>query len=141
VGIPVTTERRQSPRRKVKLVEKIGGWGKIEYIHHLSCGHSETRKRIAPSSEIACVRCLREEAMKKEIRALSRVSPLVVGNDDTFFDDELKIERTRAALAAKFGVPLDAIDVISEYISGKLIIRSATIYLSATDVDKLTKNN
>jgi len=79
--------------------------------------------------------------MKKEIRALSRVSPLVVGNDDTFFDDELKIERTRAALAAKFGVPLDAIDVISEYISGKLIIRSATIYLSATDVDKLTKNN
>lgn len=58
-----------------------------------------------------------------------------------FFDDELKIERTRAALAAKFGVPLDAIDVISEYISGKLIIRSATIYLSATDVDKLTKNN
>ncbi|MEY3099473.1 MAG: hypothetical protein RIS63_361 [Bacteroidota bacterium] len=139
--LAMTTERRQAPRKKIKLVEKAGSWGKLQYVHHLVCGHTETRKRLAPSSEIACVQCFREEQTKEEMRALSRVSPLVYGDDNSFIDEELKIERTRAALASKFGVPLDAIDVASEYLSSKLIIRSATIYLSALDVDKLTKNN
>lgn len=137
----MTTERRQAPRRKIKLIEKSGQWGKLQYVHHLTCGHTETRKRQAPSSEIACVQCLREETVREEIRALSRVSPLTYGDDNSFVDEELKVERTRAALASKFGVPLDAIDVASEYISGRLIIRSATIYLSAKDVEKLTANN
>lgn len=137
----MTTERRQAPRKKIKLIEKSGSWGKLHYVHHLVCGHTETRKRQAPSDEIACVQCLREETMRQEIRALSRVSPLAYSDEQSFVDEELKIERTRAALSSKFGVPLDAVDVASEYISGKLIIRSATIYLSSLDVDKLTSTN
>jgi len=137
----MTTERRQAPRRKVKSVEKTGSWGKFHYVHHLACGHTETRKRLAPSDEIACVQCLREEQKKEEMRALTRISPIFYGDDNSFIDEELKIERTRASLASKFGIPLDAIDVASEYVLSKLIIRGATIYLSALDVDKLTKNN
>lgn len=137
----MTTERRQAPRRKIKLIEKIGSWGGYQYVHHLVCGHTETRKRQAPSNEIACVQCLKEENKKQELRALSRISPIAYGEEFSFVDEEIKIEKTRAALASRFGVPHDAVDVVSEYISGKLIIKSATIYLSASDVDKLTSGN
>lgn len=137
----MTTERRNAPRRKIKLIDKTGSWGKFQYVHHLVCGHSETRKRQAPSNEVACIQCLRLEIQTQEIRALSRVSPISYGSQDSFIDEELKIERTRASLAAKFGVPLDAIDLPAEYVSGNLIIKSATIYLSAQDVEKLTKPN
>jgi hypothetical protein len=137
----MTTERRKAPRKKIKYIQKIGSWGKYEYVHHLVCGHVETRKRKAPTSEIACVICLKTEEKKQEIRALSRISPLISGNEDYLINEELKIERARGLLGAKFGIPLDAVDISSEYFDGKLIIRGATIYLSSQDVDKLTKIN
>lgn len=137
----MTTERRKAPRKKIKYVQKIGSWGKYEYIHHLVCGHTESRKRKSPTSEIACVICLKTEEKKQEIRALSRTSPLIIGNEDYLVDEELKIERARGLLGAKFGIPLDAVDILSEYFDGKLIIKSAIIYLSSQDVDKLTKTN
>jgi hypothetical protein len=135
----MTTERRRAPRRKIVRIEKIGKWGSVTYHHHLSCGHMESRKREAPSDEIACPWCLRAEEKDKEIKSLTR-APIVLAFEDALADEEIKIERTRAALASKFGVPQDAVDVNSEDVMGTLVIRSATIYLSAQDVARATNN-
>lgn len=136
----MTTEHRRAPRRKIVSIDKSGSWGNVEYRHHLSCGHIETRKRQAPTGEIACAWCLRAEIKDKEIKSLVGAQPKpLLGIDSEFADDELAIERTRATIAARFGVPGDAVDIASEDINGRLVIKSATIYLSARDVDKLTR--
>lgn len=136
----MATERRNSPRQKIKEIKRIGKWGDVAYHHVLSCGHVEVRKRAASTSEIACTWCLRAREKDKEIKALTKISFLQT-EDQALADDEVRIERKRAALASRFGVPVDAVDIASEDISGKLIIRSATIYLSARDVDNLTSSN
>lgn len=136
----MTTERRRAPRRKITQIDKTGTWGKVEYRHLLSCGHVETRKRIAPSDEIACTWCLRAEAKEKEIRSLVAAQPrTLITVDSEAMDDEVAIERARSTIAARFGIPVDAVDVASEDFNGRLIIRNATIYLSANDVQKLLK--
>jgi hypothetical protein len=137
----MTTEHRRAPRKKITQIHKSGSWGKVEYHHHLECGHIEVRKRSAPTGEIACAWCLRAEVRDKEIKALVGAKPVaLLPIDSEFADDELTIERTRATIAARFGVPVDAVDITSGDFNGRLVVRSATIYLSATDVDKLTRH-
>jgi len=133
----MTTERRRSPRRKIIRIEKIGKWGDVTYHHHLSCGHMESRKRASPTNEIACPWCLKAEEKDKELRAMTR-NPVVLAFDDALADEEIKIERARAAVASRFGVPQDAVDIKSEDVLGLLVIRSATVYLSAQDVARAT---
>lgn len=133
----MTTERRRSPRRKVVEIKRIGAWGDVSYHHVLSCGHTEIRKRSASTDELACAWCLRAEQKNEEIKALTaRMRPLRT-EDEALADDEVKIERTRAALATRFAIPVDAVDILAEDISGQLIIRSATIFLSSQDVTRL----
>jgi len=132
----MTSERRRSPRRKIAEIKRVGAWGHVSYHHVLACGHTEIRKRAASTGELACAWCLRAEQKASEIRAL--VGPRVIRTEDeALADDEVKIERTRAALATRFSIPVDAVDVLSEDISGQLVIRSATIFLSARDVTRL----
>lgn len=135
----MSTERRRSPRRKVVEIKRIGAWGDVSYHHVLSCGHTEIRKRSSSTPELACAWCLRAETKNEEIKALTRMRP-VRTEDEALADDEVKIERTRAALASRFAIPIDAVDVLAEDISGELIIRSATIFLSAKDVARLVDN-
>jgi hypothetical protein len=130
----MTTEKRRSPRKKVVSVEKTGTWGNVRYKHVLSCGHSDTRAReVKPGKDVACEWCLRAEEKDQEIKALTR-PPIVLAFDSSLADEEVKIERARAAIASKFGVPQDAVDVKAEDVSGTLVVRSATVYLSAQDV-------
>jgi hypothetical protein len=135
----MTTDRRRSPRRKIVRIEKIGKWGSVTYHHHLSCGHTESRKRASSTDEIACPWCLKTEAKDKEMKALTR-NPTVIAFDNELADEEIKIERARAAVAGRFGVPQDAVDIKSEDVFGSLIIRSATVYLSAQDVARVTNS-
>jgi hypothetical protein len=111
----MTTERRKAPRRAIVSIEKIGAWGQLTYQHKLSCGHIDVRKRKASSSDIACMWCLR--AKEKQV--------------------ETRIEKTRAAIASRIGVPMEAVDVASEDINGQLVIRSAVVYLSSRDVIRI----
>lgn len=135
----MTTDRRRSPRRKIVRIEKVGKWGSVVYHHHLSCGHLETRKRASSTGEIACPWCLKAEEKDKELKALTR-NPTVLAFDDALADEEIKIERARAAIASRFGVPQDAVDIKSEDVFGSLVIRSATVYLSAQDVARASNS-
>lgn len=135
----MTTERRRAPRRKVVGIEKTGRWGNYVYSHELSCGHKDVRKRAATSSEIACMWCLRAEEKNIELKRLSAPPAQNVFYDDNLADEEIKIEKTRAALAAKIGVPMEAVDISAEDVAGALVIRSAIVYLSARDVARIAE--
>jgi hypothetical protein len=134
----MTTERRRAPRKKITSIEKVGRWGQVVYNHKLSCGHIDSRKRAATSDEIACMWCLRAEEKDAEIKKLSAPPVQSVFYDDNLAEEETRIEKTRAALAARIGVPMEAVDVAAEDVNGILVIRSAVLYLSARDINRIT---
>jgi len=134
----MTTERRRAPRKKITSIEKVGRWGQVVYNHKLSCGHIDSRKRAATSDEIACMWCLRAEEKDAEIKKLSAPPVQSVFYDDNLAAEETRIEKTRAALAARIGVPMEAVDVAAEDVNGLLVIRSAVLYLSARDINRIT---
>jgi hypothetical protein len=133
----MTTERRRAPRKKITSIEKTGRWGHLVYHHKLECGHIDVRKRAATSDEIACMWCLRAEEQDVEIKKMT--APLVqnVFYDDNLAAEETRIEKTRAAIAARIGVPMEAVDISSEDVAGLLVIRSAVVYLSARDIVRI----
>lgn len=135
----MTTERRRAPRRKIVSVEKTGRWGQLSYVHNLACGHNDVRKRAATTDEIACMWCLRAEEKDKELKKLTAPAVQSVFYDDNLADQEIRIEKTRAALASRIGVPMEAVDISAEDISGELVIRSAIVYLSAKDVARIAE--
>jgi hypothetical protein len=57
--------------------------------------------------------------------------------DDNLAEEETRIEKTRAAIAARIGVPMEAVDIAAEDMGGVLVIRSAVVYLSARDVNRI----
>lgn len=135
----MTTERRKAPRRKIKSIEKIGKWGQVSYNHNLVCGHVDIRKRAATSDEIACMWCLRAEEKEAELKKLT--SPPVSQSflhDDNLAAEETKIEKVRATISARIGVPMEAVDVAAEDVNGQLVIRSAVVYLSPRDISRIT---
>jgi len=132
----MTTEHRRSPRRKVLNIEKTGPWGKVVYVHHLECGHTERRKRAATTPELACAWCLRAREKDKEIKSLSAI-PLVADAEPNLADEEIRVEKLRSLIAARFSVPSDAVDISVEYVSGSLVVRHGLVYLSPNDLARL----
>jgi len=133
----MTTEHRRAPRRKVVSIDKVGKWGQVEYLHALECGHTESRKRVARTDEIACAWCLRTESRDDDIRSLG--TPLTAYDDGpSLVDEEIKIEKIRSILAARFGVPVDAVGLSVEDAAGSLVVKNCVIYLSSSDVARLT---
>ena len=133
----MTTEKRRAPKQTVLSIEKTGRWGQYVYSHTLTCGHKDVRKRAATSTEIACIWCLRANEKDKELKQMSSSVPEVFFIDENLAEQETKIEKIRASIASKIGVPMEAIDISTEDVLGVLVIRSAMIYLSAKDVSRI----
>ena len=136
----MTTEHRKAPRRDIVEISREGAWGKVKYRHLLSCGHTEVRPRASTSPKLACAWCLRADKKDDEIKALSAgAMPTYVDVDEQSAEEEIAVNRTRASLAARFKIPLDAIDVVVADVNGNLLIKHALVFLSSSDVVRLTK--
>jgi hypothetical protein len=134
----VTTERRRAPRRQVVEISREGAWGKVKYKHVLECGHTEIRARAASTSHLACAWCSRAEEKNKEIKALSAGAAIKYrDSDERYISNEISISKTRASLSAKFGVPLESIDVAVNDVNGIFQIQYALVFLSSSDVDRI----
>jgi hypothetical protein len=81
--------------------------------------------------------CLRAEEQAAELKKLTAPPIQSVFYDDNLAEEETRIEKTRAAIAARIGVPMEAVDVAAEDVNGVLVIRSAVVYLSARDIGRL----
>jgi hypothetical protein len=47
----------------------------------------------------------------------------------------------KAAIASRFKIPLEAIDIVATDISGNLVVKHALVFLSSSDVARITKPN
>jgi len=132
----MTTEHRKSPRRKIKSIERIGTWGNLKYHHLLECGHTEVRVRASSAPKLACAWCLRVEDKKDELLSLVSTGNQNDENFDEIFIKQLDNEsRVRAEISKRLQVPVDAIDVTIDEITG---IRAARIFFSPSDVSRMT---
>jgi hypothetical protein len=122
----------------VLSIERTGSWGKVEYRHRLTCGHTEVRKRPSSAPKIACALCVVAEAKAVELRALTQPrkheleplpdSPDVVADD--IAEAELEIQKLRGALASFLSCSPEAIDVVMEVDEeGKLEAQYVHIFL------------
>lgn len=137
----MTSERRRAPKRLVVGIERTGRWGQVTYQHKLSCGHVESRPRAAISQTLACAWCLRSETVDAEMKALTQPQkPQHIKEEQSIVDLEMSVEKLRAGIASKFSVPVDAVDISVQDISGEMVVTSAIVFLSAIDVDRLGRS-
>jgi hypothetical protein len=58
-------------------------------------------------------------------------------DEDDMSSGEVEVSRTRASLASILGIPQDAVEILAIDSLGVLEIRSAYIFLSASDIRKV----
>lgn len=135
---------RKAPKRGVLEISKKGTWGKYEYWHRLDCGHTEIRKRAAPTDKIACRLCVKAEAKGKELIALVTVPQRQVFEEDLIPLEEdhlveLEAGGLRGALASALEIPQEAVDIVVSDVDGRLTVSSVVIFLSALDAKRIAK--
>lgn len=135
----MTTEHRKAPRRDVVEISREGAWGKVKYRHLLSCGHTEVRPRAASTPKLACAWCLRAVEKDVEIKALSAgIQTQIADINEQLAKEEIDISKTKAAIALRFQIPQEAIDIVVSDVNGNLVIKHALLFLSARDVSRLS---
>lgn len=75
-----------------------------------------------------------------EMKALvSALKPSVDNLDELIAKEEIDISRMKASIAAKFNIPIEAIDIVAEDVNGKLTVKNALLFLSSGDVARLSQ--
>jgi hypothetical protein len=133
-----STEHRRAPRKSVVEIRKVGSWGNIVYHHVLECGHIEKKPRASTSPKLACAWCLRAEEVEKSLTMLALPSNRAVIDDEDSASVETSIMSAQATIAARLGINTDAVDIVLHDVNGTLEIKYATVFLSASEVRKIT---
>lgn len=114
--------RKSAPQRLVVEIVKTGEWSKVQYIHKLECGHSESRKRAASTDKIACINCVKAERAEQILSNLARPVIIEPPIEEAWIDNigediantEQEINFIRAGIANSLGIPAEAVDVVME---------------------------
>lgn len=125
------TIRRSAPRREVIEVVKTGEWGEVTYRHRLSCGHVESRKRPAKTEIIGCATCVQVKALEERTRDEGRFDV------DDLASIEVSVAQMRASIAARCGVPQEAVDVVMA--DGGYRLAYVTVLFDAESAVRFTK--
>lgn len=103
---------KSAPRRLVRHIDRRGDWGDVTYHHHLSCGHTEIRKRKTPHVVLACSGCLTAQQFAAGLTLTpERHSPPAFSDVDENAGLETEVGRVRAGLAKRFEVSSESVDV------------------------------
>ena len=132
---------KAAPRKEIVRIEKTGSWGQVEWLHHLECGHIESRKRKSSTKVLACTSCVLADRQKEQFVELSRVAGDVELLDELgskLAVGERTVAQIRAALAARFAVPDDAVEVVVDDDSGTLEVSYAVVLLTLDEIRRLT---
>lgn len=129
--------RKSAPRQQVTSIERIGSWGRVEYHHHLACGHTAIRKRASTTEVLACDGCVLAQEHQ-----ISLAKQDTHGTDDDIYDplhSEIAITEKdtaiiKAGLVALFEVPAEAVDLVIGDDDGVLRLQYAVILLSADEI-------
>lgn len=133
-------ERRQAPKQKILYINRVGAWGKVRYEHKLACGHSELLPRASTAKKIACMWCVKAQEKDEELKKLispQKNSSQILDMDEFMSQDEMQVNRTRASIAAMLQIPVDAVGIVSTDVGGRLVVKSAYIFLSSGDITRI----
>lgn len=95
------------------------------------------------SNSISCTECGRSDTRKndQETKPSNDFSailpPTMLDFSDETSQDEIEIRKLQANLASVLGIPTEAISMISSDVRGRLVVKSAYIFLSATDIKSM----
>lgn len=138
---------KKAPQRDVLSIDRTGEWGKVEYLHRLSCGHTESRKRPSVAPKIACSWCVVAVAKDEELRGLAVRQTVIteVPLDDIITYDEDSIHdvdagRLRAGLVSALGIPPEAVEVVAEVDEeGNLATSYVVLFIDLSTATRLAK--
>lgn len=143
--------KKKAPQRDVKEINRVGNWGRVEYHHVLSCGHTEIRKRAMPTPKVACTSCVLASQMDVQTKQIAirgnegRIiegidAADIIGTESYQFAGEININRAQSAIAKHLGIPLEAVDVVSEIgDNGELNITYAVIFMDASQIKMIMR--
>lgn len=140
--------KKSAPQRTVVDIIKTGSWGNVEYLHKLDCGHTEIRKRHAPTSVISCTGCVKAQMAKDTLAQLATKPTVFVDVADIhdsvaaeIASSEQEIGRTRASLAAALGVTVADVElIVTENDNGSLVVSQAMVFLGPSVINNLIKS-
>jgi hypothetical protein len=141
-----SVNKKAAPRRLISRIEKIGSWGQVEWLHHLECGHAESRKRKAGTEYLACTGCVLAKKHEEQVNQTKRQVELLDLVDDPDVLDPLGVQlaagersvaQIRAELSTRLGVPSDSIEVIVDDESGELGVSYALVLLTAEEIRRV----
>lgn len=117
----------------VMRVDRVGGWGSVNYHHSLECAHTEVRRRCAKVGDrIACVRCQEVLERRAELAELAPINQ--ISNTDEAVAAEMTQEsRIKANIASLLGIPADTIAVALGP------TRQIVIFISPEEVTRLSR--
>lgn len=138
--------KKSAPQKQVLEIVKVGQWGKVEYQHILDCGHVEVRKRPSKTDKIACAWCVVASEKQRELKTLTVVPPPVIEEPWDFYDDgavdEIRLAKTRSALAHIFGCPQESIEIVSSVDeNGQLTVNYVSIFLDLGQAERIIKQS
>jgi len=134
--------KKSAPQRAVLSIERVGGWGKVEYYHGLECGHTEIRKRASTAPQIACTWCVVASDKGRELHALRIVQSPVIDEVWDFYDssvtDEVTVAKMRGDIANAVGCSQENVELVSTVDEdGVLRVMYATVFLELSLIQKI----
>jgi len=132
---------KAAPRRPITSIDRHGDWGDTTYHHHLTCGHTEIRKRKSPAPALACSGCLTANEFAAGLFATPSELPTLDPRLDADATLDTEANRIRAALAKRFTVDPDAVDVAvkaDDGIAYALVFLERDVALRLAAVDSTT---
>jgi hypothetical protein len=136
---------KKAPQQDILSIDRTGEWGKVEYRHRLTCGHTEVRKRPSTAPKIACSWCVVAEEKAEELASLAvRETYSEVPLEEPWYDADAEYEvdagRLRAGLVLALGVSPEAVEVVSEVDDfGDLQARYVMVFMDLSTAKRLAR--
>lgn len=136
---------KKAPQQDILSIDRTGSWGKVEYRHRLTCGHTEVRKRPSTAPKIACSWCVIADEKKQELDLLPRTPAIYeVPLEEPMYDADIAHDvdagRLRAGLVLALGCAPEAVEVVAEMNEfGELESRYVVVFMDIATATRLAR--
>jgi len=143
--------KKTAPQNTVIDIIRKGQWGDVIYLHKLSCGHMEPRKRPAKTDKIACSMCVKASTFTKMSAEFVRTGVGYEGYEDIEIQEneseialsslQDEVSRMTVHIAKKLKVSPDDITIYIEESDEGPNISGGSIFLDRDSLFKILEKN
>jgi hypothetical protein len=141
--------KKSAPQNSVVDIIRQGQWGGVVYLHKLSCGHLEPRKRPAKTEKIACSMCVKASTFTKMSAEFIRTGVGYEGYDEIEVEEnqsevllsslQEEVSRMRVHIAKKLQLLPDDIIIHIEESEDGSNISGGSIFLDRDSLFRLSE--